>query len=66
MELSSTVLNHGGLYCTLCGRQYLTAEDHCVICGGRLKPQEVKKKYDPQNVVTNQWNTELKSCTEIT
>lgn len=51
MELNSTVLTHGGLYCVLCGRHYLMAEDHCVICGGRLKPsQVVKKKQELQDV----------------
>jgi rRNA maturation endonuclease Nob1 len=44
MELPSTMLMHSGIYCTMCGRHYLMAEDRCVICGGRLKPsQEVKK-----------------------
>jgi rRNA maturation endonuclease Nob1 len=44
MELSSTIPMNSGLYCTLCGRHYLMAEDRCVICGGSLKPsQEVKK-----------------------
>ena len=45
MGLSLTMPMQSGIYCTLCGRHYLMAEDRCVICGGRLKhSQEVKKK----------------------
>lgn len=44
VELDSTVLKHGGLYCTLCGRHYLVAEGHCTICGGRLKHTKKSRK----------------------
>jgi len=44
MELGSTVLKDGGLYCSICGRHYLIAEDRCAICGGRLKSSNKFKK----------------------
>jgi len=46
VELDSAVLKHSGLYCTLCGRHYLMAEDLCTICGGRLKHIKKQEKID--------------------
>jgi len=46
VELDSAVLKHSGLYCTLCGRHYLMAEDLCTICGGRLKISRRQEKID--------------------